>query len=108
MGPLFLALRCGRAIVPTAFVPAKCWRVKGTWTDLQIPKPFTTLFALTGEPLIIAPGLSRDELLEVENRVQAAMDALNAQAKMLAEGRVPPSLATGMGHREQAALKRAG
>lgn len=86
LGLVFLASHCGRPIVPTAFAAVREWRVKGTWTDLLIPRPFTTVYALTGRPIIIRPDLSRDELLEVEKQVQAEMEALNARAERLARG----------------------
>jgi lysophospholipid acyltransferase (LPLAT)-like uncharacterized protein len=89
LGLVFLASHCGRPIVPTAFTAARAWRVKGTWTDLLIPRPFSTVYALTGQPMVIKPNLSRAELLEAQTQVQAAMDALDADAERLARGGVP-------------------
>lgn len=88
-GPIFLASRTGRPIVPTAFVPARCWRVQGTWTDLQIPKPFTTVHAILGQPITYKPDLSRDELHAAERELQAAMDGVQQLAEALARADSP-------------------
>jgi len=89
LGLVFLASHCGRPIVPTAFVAVRAWRVKGTWTDLLVPRPFTTVYALTGQPIVIPPNQSRDELLAAEAHVQAEMEMLNARAERLARGEGP-------------------
>jgi hypothetical protein len=86
LGPVFLASQSGRAIVPTAFAATRSWKLPGTWTDLLIPKPFTTVYALTGQPIAIGPNLSRAELVAAERVVQAAMDALGERAERLAKG----------------------
>lgn len=74
-GVVFLASHSGRAIVPTAFTCERGWRFGTGWTDLLVPKPFSKVHLLTGEPIHIAPGVAdlRDEVA----RVQAAMLALN-------------------------------
>ena len=45
-GIVFLASRSGRAIVPTAFSCASSWRIRGSWSDLVIPKPFSKVYLL--------------------------------------------------------------
>lgn len=107
LGPVFLASRSGRPIVPTAYACVKSWNVKGTWTDLQIPKPFTTVHILVGEPIKLPPDLSRDQLIEAEKRVQAALDALTLRAERLARGEeADPETAIAV--HVSSALKRAG
>jgi len=84
LGMVFLAAHSGRAIVPSAFAAAKCWRLQGTWTDFAIPKPFTTMYALTGKPIFVPPDATREELLAVELKVQSEMDRLTSEAEQLA------------------------
>ncbi|QDU56328.1 lysophospholipid acyltransferase family protein [Aeoliella mucimassa] len=81
MGIVYLASRSGRAIVPTAFDCSRCWRWKGSWSDLIIPKPFSTIVLIAGEPIYVPDGLSTDELREYVDKAQAAMDRLNEQAR---------------------------
>lgn len=87
VGPVYLASQSGRRIVPGAFVCKRGWRIQGSWTDMLLPLPFTTIYLLAGEPLSIPAGLSREDLQAEVARVQQAMDDLDAQAeKLLATG----------------------
>jgi hypothetical protein len=84
-GIAFLASRTGRAVVPTAFSCARCWRIRGSWTDLVIPKPFTKVFLLGGEPIRIPPDLGSEQLQQYVDRIQAEMDRLNDAAELLSQ-----------------------
>ena len=86
-GIAFLASRTGHAVVPTAYCCVRCWRIKGTWTDLIIPKPFTRVYLLAAEPIKVPPDLGSDQLQQYVARIQAEMDRLNDTAQRLAEGR---------------------
>ena len=85
-GIAFLASRTGRAVVPTAYSCVRCWRIRGTWTNLIIPKPFTHVYLLAGEPIGVPPDLGSDELQQYVARIQAEMDRLNDTAERLSEG----------------------
>jgi len=82
-GIVFLASRTGRRVVPTGYSCSRCWRVKGSWTDLVIPKPFAKVFLLAGDAIKVPPGLERDELRPYTAMIQAEMDRLNAEAERL-------------------------
>lgn len=84
-GIIYLASQTGRPIVPTAFSARRAWRVRGRWTDLLVPKPFTRIWLLGGDPITIPSGLSRDDLSVYCDRVQRAMDELTAEADRRAE-----------------------
>ncbi|MBN2215864.1 MAG: lysophospholipid acyltransferase family protein [Pirellulales bacterium] len=84
-GIAFLASRTGRAVVPTACSCVRCWRIRGSWTDLVVPKPFTKVFLLGGEPIRVPPNLGSDQLRTYVDRIQTAMDRLNETAELLAE-----------------------
>ena len=85
-GLAFTASRTGKAVVPTAFSCNRAWKIKGSWTDQLIPKPFSRVYALTGEPILIPPKARREELDHFLRLVQAEMDRLNAIADELAQG----------------------
>jgi lysophospholipid acyltransferase (LPLAT)-like uncharacterized protein len=76
-GLVFLAAITGRAIVPTAFAASKSWAIRGSWTELVIPKPFSTVYARSSEPIRVPPKLTRAELEIYVDQLQAAMDRLN-------------------------------
>lgn len=83
-GMIFLAAHTGRAIVPTGFAATKSWNIRGSWTNLSIPKPFSTLYLLTGEPIMVPSGASRETMAEIEAQVQVEMDRLTEAAEQLA------------------------
>ena len=85
-GTVFLASRSGRAIVPTAFTCEKSWTIRGSWTDLVIPKPFSKVFLLAGDPIEVPAGVSRDKLAEYALHIQGHMDCLDSHASQLASG----------------------
>lgn len=89
-GIVFLASRTGRPVVPVISACVRSWRVQGNWTDLMIPKPFTTVYGLTGEPISVPPELSREELDRYTSLLQDAMDRLDAKAQRLAHGGEQP------------------
>ena len=79
-GIVFLASKTGNPIVPLSFECSSCWRIKGKWTDLVIPKPFAKLSVIYGEPIEIPKRLKRDELNAWTQRIQDAMDFMSDAA----------------------------
>ena len=84
-GIAFIASRTGRAVIPTAYACSRCWRIKGSWSDLIIPKPFATVFLVGGSPIYVASGLRTDQLQYPVASIQAAMDRLNECAENLSQ-----------------------
>lgn len=80
-GVVFLASHSGRAIVPTAFTCERGWRFGVGWTNLLVPKPFSKVHLLTGEPIRIPP--DADLRAEIA-RVQTAMLSMNDRGDRLA------------------------
>jgi lysophospholipid acyltransferase (LPLAT)-like uncharacterized protein len=78
-GIVFLASRTGRAIVPTAFWSSRSWKVKGSWTDLVIPKPFAKVILVAGQPIHVPQDLPLEQLDQYVEMVQVAMDDLNRE-----------------------------
>lgn len=90
-GIVFLASHTGRAIIPTAYGCVRSWNIKGTWTDLMMPKPFTKIFLLAGEPIKVPADLSRDEIARYIALVQEEMNRLGIE---VGEMVAPPCKAT--------------
>jgi len=80
-GIVFLAAKSGNPIVPMAFRVSSCWKIRGKWTDLVIPKPFSRVTLLLDEPIRVPkrPGREGIERLTVE--VQRRMDAVYRRAE---------------------------
>ena len=87
-GIVFLASHSGRSIVPAAFTCERGWRFGMGWTDLLVPKPFSKVHLLTGEPIHIPP--KADLRIEVA-RVKAAMQSLNDRGDAWAAARSSPA-----------------
>lgn len=87
-GAIYVASQTGRAICPGAFACRSGWRIQGKWTDMLIPRPFTTVYLVTGTPIAVPPDLSRGELERYVSLVQAAMDHLTDLAERLARGEI--------------------
>lgn len=79
-GIIYLASQTGRAIIPAAFAARRAWRPVGRWTDLTIPLPFTRTYMCVGARFYVPPGLDREQLEPYRLKVQAQMDALQAEA----------------------------
>jgi lysophospholipid acyltransferase (LPLAT)-like uncharacterized protein len=86
-GVVFVASQLGRRIVPSAFSATRAWRVRGSWTDLLIPMPFSTLYVAMGTSIDIPADLSRDQLHHHVELVQKRMDELSDEVEQLARGR---------------------
>lgn len=78
-GAIFMASNLQRRIVPTAYWASRVWRIKGSWTDIVIPKPFSKIMIVSGEAISIPPELSREDITYWTNHLQQAMDQLHAE-----------------------------
>ena len=92
-GPAFIASQTGRRLLPGAFVVKNGWRIRGSWTDLLVPFPFTTIYIMTGEPISIPADLSRPELGQYVAEAQRGMDRLNEEADRMVNAKQPPESA---------------
>ena len=107
-GIVYLASRSGRTIVPVAIACPRGWRIRGSWTDMLIPRPFTTVFAIAGAPIHVPPDQSREQLAEHTARVQSAMERLHEVVDRWAAGVELPDVAAlrGQGADAASALER--
>ena len=81
IGIAYIAAKTGKAIVPTAYACSRCWKWKGSWSDLIIPKPFAKVVLLAGAPIYVAADLTTLQLRNQTERIQLAMDELNEAAE---------------------------
>ena len=90
-GVAFLASRTGRPVVPTAVACSSAWVPEGSWTDLVLPKPFSTIVFCGGEPLFVPADADRAELDRQCRRIEAAIAVQEERATALAAGRPDPA-----------------
>jgi hypothetical protein len=89
-GLVYLASRTGRPIVPMLSHYDNAWNVRGNWTGLLIPRPFSRGCYLFGEPLTIPPDLSRERVESYTARVQAEMERLERKLARIVNGEESP------------------
>jgi lysophospholipid acyltransferase (LPLAT)-like uncharacterized protein len=85
-GIVFLASHSGRPIVPVIYTCRRGWRIRGNWTDMLLPKPFTTIIAVGGPPVEVPPGIDRQQLAECIRHLEDRMETLEDYAERLARG----------------------
>ncbi|QDT67073.1 lysophospholipid acyltransferase family protein [Calycomorphotria hydatis] len=85
-GIVYLASRMQRPILPTYAVCESAWRIKGSWTDLIIPKPFSRVI-MVGAPLFHVPAeVPKNELQGYVEQVEAEMSRLEQKAHAILNG----------------------
>lgn len=92
VGLVYLAARTGLPIVPVAFGFARAWRAR-SWDRFVLPVPFSSVWAVTGKPIVVPADVSRAHLETYRLRVQQAMDECTTEAERLA-GQVPEAATT--------------
>lgn len=83
-GIIYLASRTGMQIVPVGVGFRKPWRVD-SWDSLAVPRPFSRVRCLFGEPLLVPPDLGLDALVPSQVRVQEELDRVTQTAEDWAE-----------------------
>ncbi len=85
-GIVFLASHTGRKIIPCCYACKRGWRIQGNWTDMLLPKPFTTILAMGGPAVSVPADVSRAELDGYVKTVEDRMEALQAYADRILAG----------------------
>ena len=85
-GIVFIASKSGRRIVPSIYAADREWRIKGSWTDQMIPKPFSNVHLFTADAIEIPAELSREQIEQYVNKVQSEMDQLYEKCQRFLRG----------------------
>ena len=75
-GIVYLSSRTGSPIVPTAFACKRSWEIKSSWTTHQVPRPFTKVVLLAGQPIVVPADIGTEGLETYQALAQQAMDDL--------------------------------
>jgi lysophospholipid acyltransferase (LPLAT)-like uncharacterized protein len=77
-GPIFLAGRTNRVIIPVAVSAKSAWFLKKAWDNYMIPKPFTKVAVMYGNPIEVNKTDNIDDkMIELENALNALTKELN-------------------------------
>lgn len=85
-GILFIASRSGRPLVPCGMACSSAWSFPGSWTDLLLPKPFSTAILIAGTPVVVPEDLNREQMALWCQAVEAEMARLDVIAERIAAG----------------------
>jgi lysophospholipid acyltransferase (LPLAT)-like uncharacterized protein len=81
-GAVWLARATGNPVLPFHLEARSAWTLR-SWDRTQIPKPFTTVALVVGEPMEVPPGTS-DEALDTARRdLERRLETLEARALAL-------------------------
>lgn len=71
-GPIQLASKTGSKIVPVVLNASACWSLR-SWDGFQIPKPFSKLTLVLGDPIDIPENLDADGIEHYRQLVEQAL-----------------------------------
>ena len=82
-GAVLLAQLSGRPIIPMTYAASRAWKIK--WDKFVIPKPFSRIAILIGEPVYVPKGLDAAGLEGLRLSMEGKLKALFEDAKKLIE-----------------------
>jgi lysophospholipid acyltransferase (LPLAT)-like uncharacterized protein len=74
-GAVWIASKTGDAIFPFHMSPQKKW-VLNSWDHFHIPRPFSRVLVLMGEPIYVKENAGESELAESQQALQRSLDDL--------------------------------
>jgi lysophospholipid acyltransferase (LPLAT)-like uncharacterized protein len=81
-GAVWLASASGNPVLPFHLEASSYWSLR-SWDRTQIPKPFSTVALVVGEPIDVAKDASTDVLEAARLELEARLTALEARANAL-------------------------
>jgi lysophospholipid acyltransferase (LPLAT)-like uncharacterized protein len=88
-GATWLAAKTGNAVLPMHFASRRKWTLS-SWDHFQIPKPFTRVLLLLGEPVYVRPDATEEELDQAQSKIQQSLDELRNRGDCTWGGQVVP------------------
>jgi len=81
-GAVWLASATGNPLLPFHLEASSHWSLK-SWDRTQIPKPFSTVALVVGEPMEVSRGASPEVLEQARIELEQRLSALEARAQAL-------------------------
>ncbi len=85
-GVVFLAAKSGRRIVMGGYGHSSCWSIKGKWTDMKIPRPFSKIVIHGGLPISVPEKVNKQEREHYRMMVQQQLLDMTERAERIARG----------------------
>ena len=81
-GAVWLAKATGNPLLPFHLEASRAWTLN-SWDRTQIPKPFSTVALVVGEPMEVSRGASPEVLEQARIELEQRLSALEARAQAL-------------------------
>ncbi|MGF6906095.1 lysophospholipid acyltransferase family protein [Fusobacterium sp. PH5-44] len=78
-GMLYLAQKSGKAIIPIGGAYKSKWILTKTWDKFQIPKPFTTMVCILGEPIFVP---KNGDIEEYKKIIEIKLNEIDEESKL--------------------------
>lgn len=82
-GAAYLASRTGLPVVPLGMAVDRAWKLR-SWDRYRIPKPFSRIYMIFGDPVRVPPDLSRERLEAERERLEQELHRVSREAAHLA------------------------
>lgn len=79
-GLVYLASRTGMPVVLAGVAYRNAWRMR-SWDRFGVPKPFSQGACIAAEPIHVPPELERDQLEQIRQQMEVALNALTDEAQ---------------------------
>lgn len=86
-GVIYLAARGEIEIAPCGIGAGRAWRAR-SWDRMLLPKPFTRVDIVFGEPMVVPADVSREEFEAYRVECEKRLNGVQEMAEAIAEGRV--------------------
>ena len=73
-GMLYLAQKSGKALVPVGVAFSNKWTFEKAWDKFQMPKPFSKMVCLIGDPILIPGDANLDDYLDLAKEALFQID----------------------------------
>jgi len=80
VGVAVLAQTSGAPILPLGFAAEKCWRLR-SWDRLIVPRPFSRVTVVVGEPQSVAKDLDSEQLEAERKRLEELLEEVSRRAR---------------------------
>ena len=79
-GALWLARTTGNPVLPFHLEASRAWTLR-SWDRTQIPKPFSAVALVVGEPLDVAADATDEQIEQARRTLEAMLGALETRAR---------------------------
>ncbi|MCI0666585.1 MAG: hypothetical protein L0Y38_04670 [Methylococcaceae bacterium] len=82
-GAIRLASELGFHLVPASVFADRSWIMEERWDRMEVPKPLSRTGLVMGDPIPVAPDLSRGQIRALVRYLEDRLDVLEEQARWL-------------------------